>query len=36
MRDFETMNAAYVQKMGKHSPARTVIGVRELPSRASC
>jgi 2-iminobutanoate/2-iminopropanoate deaminase len=36
MSDFETMNAAYVQKMGKHSPGRTVIGVRELPSRASC
>lgn len=31
MRDFDTMNAAYVEKMGTHRPARTVIGVRELP-----
>jgi 2-iminobutanoate/2-iminopropanoate deaminase len=31
MADFEAMNAAYVAKMGKHRPARTVIGVRELP-----
>jgi 2-iminobutanoate/2-iminopropanoate deaminase len=31
MRDFEAMNAAYVEKMGKHRPARTVIGVAELP-----
>jgi 2-iminobutanoate/2-iminopropanoate deaminase len=31
MRDFEAMNAAYVEKMGDHRPARTVIGVRELP-----
>jgi 2-iminobutanoate/2-iminopropanoate deaminase len=31
MRDFEAMNAAYVQKMGDHRPARTVIGVSELP-----
>ena len=31
MRDFEAMNAAYVEKMGAHRPARTVIGVRELP-----
>ena len=29
--DFEAMNAAYVEKMGEHRPARTVIGVRELP-----
>ena len=29
--DFEAMNAAYVDKMGSHRPARTVIGVRELP-----
>lgn len=31
MSDFEAMNAAYVEKMGGHRPARTVIGVRELP-----
>ena len=31
MSDFEAMNAAYVEVMGSHRPARTVIGVRELP-----
>ena len=31
MADFEAMNAAYVEKMGDHRPARTVVGVRELP-----
>lgn len=31
MRDFEAMNRAYVEKMGNHRPARTVIGVNELP-----
>lgn len=31
MRDFEEMNRAYVDMMGDHRPARTVIGVRELP-----
>jgi 2-iminobutanoate/2-iminopropanoate deaminase len=31
MSDFEAMNAAYSEKMGDHRPARTVIGVRELP-----
>jgi 2-iminobutanoate/2-iminopropanoate deaminase len=31
MRDFEQMNAAYVAVMGAHRPARTVVGVRELP-----
>ena len=31
MSDFEAMNAAYVEQMGLHRPARTVIGVRELP-----
>lgn len=31
MRDFEALNAAYIEKMGAHRPARTVIGVRELP-----
>jgi 2-iminobutanoate/2-iminopropanoate deaminase len=31
MSDFDAMNAAYIEKMGDHRPARTVIGVRELP-----
>ena len=31
MSDFDAMNVAYVEKMGEHRPARTVIGVRELP-----
>ena len=31
MADFEEMNRAYVEKMGSHRPARTVIGVNELP-----
>jgi 2-iminobutanoate/2-iminopropanoate deaminase len=31
MSDFEAMNTVYVEKMGDHRPARTVIGVRELP-----
>ena len=31
MRDFEAMNRAYVEMMGDHRPARTVIGVNELP-----
>ena len=31
MSDFEAMNAAYVERMGNHRPARTVIGVNELP-----
>jgi len=31
MSDFDAMNAAYVETMGQHRPARTVIGVRELP-----
>ena len=31
MADFEEMNAAYVEVMGDHRPARTVVGVRELP-----
>lgn len=26
------MNAAYVEMMADHRPARTVIGVRELPT----
>ena len=29
--DFEAMNAAYVEIMGDRRPARTVIGVQELP-----
>jgi 2-iminobutanoate/2-iminopropanoate deaminase len=31
MRDFDEMNRAYVEMMGEHRPARTVIGVSELP-----
>jgi 2-iminobutanoate/2-iminopropanoate deaminase len=31
MSDFGAMNAAYAERMGEHRPARTVIGVRELP-----
>jgi 2-iminobutanoate/2-iminopropanoate deaminase len=31
MSDFEAMNAAYVEVLGERRPARTVIGVRELP-----
>jgi 2-iminobutanoate/2-iminopropanoate deaminase len=31
MSDFDAMNAAYVEKLGDHRPARTVVGVRELP-----
>jgi len=31
MGDFEEMNQAYVEIMGVHRPARTAIGVNELP-----
>jgi 2-iminobutanoate/2-iminopropanoate deaminase len=31
MSDFEGMNAAYIEMMGDHRPARTVFSVRELP-----
>jgi len=31
MRDFEEMNRAYIEMMAEHRPARTVIGVSELP-----
>jgi 2-iminobutanoate/2-iminopropanoate deaminase len=31
MRDFDEMNRAYMEIMGDHRPARTVIGVNELP-----
>jgi 2-iminobutanoate/2-iminopropanoate deaminase len=31
MQDFDEMNRAYVEMMGDHRPARTVIGVSELP-----
>jgi 2-iminobutanoate/2-iminopropanoate deaminase len=31
MGDFDEMNAAYVEKLGDHRPARTVVAVRELP-----
>jgi 2-iminobutanoate/2-iminopropanoate deaminase len=31
IRDFDEMNRAYVDVMGGHRPARTVIGVTDLP-----
>ena len=31
MADFDEMNRAYVEKMQEHRPARTVVGVNELP-----
>lgn len=31
MSDFDRMNAAYIEMMGEHRPARTVIGANELP-----
>ena len=31
MRDFDEMNRAYIEMLGDHRPARTVIGVSELP-----
>jgi 2-iminobutanoate/2-iminopropanoate deaminase len=31
MRDFDAMNAAYAERMGGHRPARTTIGVSDLP-----
>jgi 2-iminobutanoate/2-iminopropanoate deaminase len=31
MRDFEEMNRAYIEMMGNHRPARTAIGVNDLP-----
>ena len=31
MADCDEMNRAYVEKMGAHRPARTVVGVNELP-----
>ena len=31
VRDFEEMNRAYIEIMGNYRPARTVIGVNELP-----
>ena len=31
MRDFDDMNRAYIEMLGEQRPARTVIGVNELP-----
>jgi len=31
MNDFDEMNYAYIEKMGEHRPARTAIGVSDLP-----
>jgi 2-iminobutanoate/2-iminopropanoate deaminase len=34
MSDFPRMNDAYVEELGDHRPARTTIGVAELPLNA--
>jgi len=34
MRDFDAMNVAYLEMLGNHRPARTVIGVASCPSQA--
>lgn len=31
MREFDAMNEAYAERMGEHRPARTAIGVSDLP-----
>jgi 2-iminobutanoate/2-iminopropanoate deaminase len=31
MADFEAMNQAYAERMGSHRPARTALGVSDLP-----
>mgnify|MGYP001558018849 CR=1 FL=1 len=31
MQDFDAMNQAYAERMGDHRPARTAIGVNDLP-----
>ncbi len=31
MADFDEMNRAYIEMLGDHRPARTVVGVSELP-----
>ena len=31
MQDFDEMNRAYIEMLGDHRPARTVIGVSQLP-----
>lgn len=31
MEDFDAMNRAYMEMMGTHRPARTAVGVNELP-----
>jgi 2-iminobutanoate/2-iminopropanoate deaminase len=31
MRDYDDMNAAYVQAFGEHRPARSCVAVVELP-----
>jgi 2-iminobutanoate/2-iminopropanoate deaminase len=35
MQDFESMNRAFIEVMGDHQPARTVIGVNDLPKRGA-
>ena len=33
--DFDAMNRAYSEELGSHRPARTVIGVADLPKRGA-
>ena len=33
--DFEEMNRAYAEEFGEHRPARTVIGVADLPKKGA-
>ena len=35
MTDFDALNSAYVERMGDHRPARTVIGVSALPKEGA-
>ncbi len=35
MDSFEQMNSAYAQRMGRHRPARTTIGVSGLPKKGA-
>ncbi|HTK31455.1 MAG TPA: RidA family protein [Candidatus Saccharimonadaceae bacterium] len=35
MEDFDDMNRAYAEEMGEHRPARTVIGVSDLPKKGA-
>ena len=35
VKDFEALNAIYIERMGAHRPARSVIGVADLPKRGA-